>query len=67
MTELVRNEMFHYVEPRHGRPLIHAVWELASAIYSHNKIQMDYQKQTGTLPPPLSNPLELWNPNIIFI
>lgn len=47
MTELVRNETFHYVEPRHGRPLIHSVWELASAIYSHNKIQMEYQKANG--------------------
>jgi len=47
MTDLVRNELFHYVEPRHRKNLVNTIWELGSAVYSHHKVQMKYQKASG--------------------
>jgi len=47
MKELVGNEVYHYVEPRHGKDLINIIWELGTAVYFHKKIQMKYQKSNG--------------------
>lgn len=49
MADLICNELFHYVEPRHGKELVNTIWDLASAVYSHRKIQMDYQKSNGEM------------------
>lgn len=47
MKELLKNEIFHYVEPKHGAALIQRVWELGTAVYQHRIIQMEYQKTSG--------------------
>lgn len=44
MRDLLGNELFHYVEPRHGKRLVDTVWELGSAIHAHKKIEMEYHK-----------------------
>lgn len=49
MDDLLKNEIFHYVEPRHGKALTHAVWELGTAVYQHRIIQMEYQKISGDI------------------
>lgn len=49
MADLVRNELFHYIEPRHGKNMVNIVWELGSAIYHQNIIQMDYKKANNEL------------------
>lgn len=49
MEELVRNEMFHYIEPQHGKNLIDAIWELGSAVYSHRMVQIEYKKTSGDI------------------
>lgn len=47
MADLVRNELFHYVEPRHGKALVDTVWKLGTAVYGHKKMEMVYQKANG--------------------
>ncbi|MFR3730724.1 helix-turn-helix transcriptional regulator [Lacrimispora sp.] len=47
MEELVRNEMFHYIEPQHGKNLIDTIWELGSAVYTHRMVQIEYKKTSG--------------------
>ena len=47
MRDLLGNELFHYVEPRHGKRLVDMVWELGSAVYAHKKIAMEYRKANG--------------------
>jgi len=47
MKDLVNNEIFHYVEPRHGKILVDIIWELGTAVYSQKKIQLKYQKTNG--------------------
>jgi len=47
MKDLVGNEIFHYVEPRHGKILADTIWELGTAVYSQRKIKLKYQKANG--------------------
>lgn len=49
MEELVRNEMFHYIEPQHGKDLIDTIWELGSAVYTHRMVQIEYKKTSGDI------------------
>ena len=57
MRDLTSNELFHYVEPRHQKPLIEPVWELGGAVYRHRLVQMDYQKANGESSHPLVKPV----------
>lgn len=47
MADLIRNELFHYVEPRHQKMLINRIWELGTAVYQHHFVHLDYQKTNG--------------------
>ena len=49
MRELTGNELFHYVEPQHRKPLIQPVWELGDAVYHHQQVRIDYQKTNGEI------------------
>ena len=44
MADLVRNELFHYIEPKHGKDMVNILWKLGSAIYHKNIIHVDYKK-----------------------
>lgn len=57
MRALLSNELFHYVEPRHGKTLINTVWELGSAIYQHRIIQMEYRKASGEISKAIIKPV----------
>ena len=57
MRDLTGNELFHYVEPRHQKPLIEPIWELGGAVYHHHLVQMDYQKTSGEISHPLIKPV----------
>ena len=50
VKELIRNEEFHYVEPRHKSEFINEMWDIGIAIYEHRYIEIDYQglKDTTT-------------------
>lgn len=49
MSELLRNELFHYVEPHHGKRLIDTIWNLSSAVYHQQIVHMEYQKTNGSI------------------
>ncbi|MBQ7132056.1 MAG: WYL domain-containing protein [Oscillospiraceae bacterium] len=42
VTELISNEAFHYVEPRHKTKFIDTMWEIGQAIKSCQWIEIDY-------------------------
>ena len=44
VEELLRNEKFHYIEPRHGRPLLDTLWALGQAIHAQEVIEVTYEK-----------------------
>ena len=66
MEDLVRNELFHYVEPRHRKNLIDTLWELGAVIYSHRIIQIEYQKATGEITKSRIKPVGLMNSEYYF-
>lgn len=49
MADLIRNELFHYVEPRHQKMLIDRIWELGTAVYQHHLVHLKYQKTNGDI------------------
>ena len=44
LKELVSNEMFHYVEPRHGVDVTDMLWEIGQAIQQKRYIEMSYMR-----------------------
>lgn len=42
VRDLINNEEFHYVEPRHKTRLLEQIWQLGQAIRGCNYIQFDY-------------------------
>lgn len=44
VTELIQNEVFHYVEPRHKTVFIDKMWEIGQAIKKCRLIEIDYER-----------------------
>lgn len=44
VSELIKNEEFHYVEPRHKKPFIDTMWEIGLAIQKHSYIEILYER-----------------------
>lgn len=66
MSALTRNELFHYVEPRHGKCLVDLVWELGSAVYSHRKVSLEYKKVNGEITKALIKPVGIMESEYYF-
>lgn len=49
IKELILNERFHYIPPRHGKPLINTIWELSGFIHNKEIIEFDYTRKDGML------------------
>ena len=48
VKELISNESFHYIEPRHGKSYLSNMWEIGQAICQHKYIEIKYQGIQGT-------------------
>lgn len=48
VTELIKNEEFHYVEPRHHTSCQDIMWEIGQAIHNHHYIEIKYQGIQGS-------------------
>ena len=44
VTDLIRNEEFHYVEPRHKKQFIDIMWDIGQAIRKWQYIEIDYTR-----------------------
>lgn len=47
VTDLIANEKYHYVEPRHKKEILEKMWNLSAAIRAHKEIKMTYMRQSG--------------------
>lgn len=47
VKEMIGNEMFHYVEPRHKTRFLDVMWDIAQAIRNCRYIEMDYGRIKG--------------------
>lgn len=46
VTDLIENELFHYVEPRHGKCFVDRLWDLGFAIREHRFIELTYTRKS---------------------
>lgn len=44
VKELVRNEMFHYIELQHSTPFLDTMWDIAQAVHGCRYIEIEYGK-----------------------
>lgn len=47
VTDLIANEKYHYVEPRHKKEILKKMWNLSAAIREHKEIKITYMRQSG--------------------
>lgn len=48
VKELIGNEEFHYIEPKHGSVFIDKMWQIGEAIHNHQYIEIRYQGIKGS-------------------
>jgi len=48
VKDLISNEKFHYIEPKHGQIYIDKLWELGKAIHEHRLVEIQYRGIQGT-------------------
>lgn len=44
VSKLIANEKYHYIEPHHGKKYIATMWEIATAVYEHRLMRIQYHK-----------------------
>lgn len=44
VSELIKNEKYHYIEPNHHKKFVDKMWELGSAVYEHRLLRFTYNK-----------------------
>jgi predicted DNA-binding transcriptional regulator YafY len=47
IRDIVKNELFHYVQPRHGKNLLSPLWELSRMIGGREIARFTYERQDG--------------------
>lgn len=47
VTDLIANEQYQYVEPRHKKAILEKMWNLSAAIRAHKEIKITYMRQSG--------------------
>lgn len=48
VTDLISNESFHYIEPRHGQSYLSNMWQIGQAIHTNNYVEIRYQGVQGS-------------------
>lgn len=49
VNSLISNELYHYIEPKHGKHFIESLWDIGTAVNEHRPIQITYEKLDGSL------------------
>ena len=48
VSQLISNELYHYLEPHHGQKFVEKMWEISSAVYEHKLMRIRYRKLKET-------------------
>lgn len=48
VKEIISNEEFHYIQPRHGSVFMDKMWSISQAIHNHSYIEIKYQGIQGS-------------------
>lgn len=49
VSDLICNELFHYIEPHHQKEFVNELWQIGTAIKEHCMLQIKYEKQDGSV------------------
>lgn len=49
VSDLICNELFHYIEPHHQKEFVKELWQIGTAIKEHHMLQINYEKQDGSV------------------
>lgn len=49
VSNLIRNELFHYIEPHHQKQFIKELWKIGTAIKECRMLHIQYEKQDGSV------------------
>ena len=41
---LIGNESYHYIEPHHGKKLLHGLWEIGQAVQEQRVMEIEYER-----------------------
>lgn len=44
VRKLIGNESYHYIEPHHGKKLLHGLWEIGQAIQEQRVMEIEYER-----------------------
>lgn len=44
VEQMLANEKFHYIEPRHNKPMLEGLWEIGQAVQHHQIIEIEYER-----------------------
>lgn len=44
VQQLIENEKFHYIEPKHGKKFVNLLWDLGEAIRENRYIEISYER-----------------------
>lgn len=66
MSDLTRNELLHYIEPRHKKDMVSRLWEIGNAIYQRRILQLEYQQPGRELITACIRPVGLTQSELYF-
>ncbi len=49
IKDLILKERFHYIPPRHGKPLLNIMWDISTAIQHQERLSIDYTKMNRNI------------------
>ena len=67
VRDLIANEQFHYIQPKHGKIFMQNMWDIGMAIESQNLIEFNYQGVRGSQQHPrVVEPAAIMNAGMYF-
>nr|WP_320024567.1 WYL domain-containing protein [uncultured Acetobacterium sp.] len=59
IAEMIANERFYYTPPKHDKSIIDDIWKISQSIRHQNIVNIEYEKQDGTISKYAINPVGL--------
>ncbi|MBO4898290.1 MAG: WYL domain-containing protein [Clostridia bacterium] len=59
IREMILNEKFHYIPPKHNKPVFRKIWDLSEYIFGKEIITFDYTRQDGKITHRTVKPLSI--------
>ena len=44
VSQMIKNELYHYIEPHHGQHILPGLWEIGQAVQEHRLLEIVYER-----------------------